>query len=324
MDWTDRIGRRIRLRDLHIVLAVAEAGSMARASARLAISHPVVSKTISDLEHTLRVRLFDRKPQGVELTAYGHALLKCGTTVFDEMRQGLKQIEFLTDPDSGELRIGCPEIVMAGLLPAILEKFVRQYPRIRLHVVHANTALLEFRELRERTVELLIGRTPTPLLDDDLQLETLFREPFVAVASPHSQWARRRRIAPADLLDQSWVLPPYDSAPGRLIFELFHACDLEPPVPSMTTLSIQLTTALVASGRFVGLLPLSVANFSAGRKMLKKLPVSLPAMHVSTNIITVKNRTMSPLAELFIACAREVAKPLANQAAASANSVAKR
>src|ERR1051325_11654184 len=153
MDWADRIGRRIRLRDLHIVLAVAESGSMAKASARLAISHPVVSKTISDLEHNLGVRLFDRKPQGVELTAYGRALLKCGTTVFDEMRQGLKQVEFLTDPGSGELRIGCPESVMAGLLPAIVEKFVQRYPRIRLHAAHANTALREFREQSDRSEE---------------------------------------------------------------------------------------------------------------------------------------------------------------------------
>lgn len=313
MDWADRIGRRIRMRDLHIVLAVAEAGSMAKASARLAISHPVVSKTISDLEHTLGVRLFDRKPQGVELTAYGRALLKCGTTVFDEMRQGLKQIEFLTDPDSGELRIGCPEIVMAGLLPAIIEKFVRQYPRIRLHAVHANTALHEFHELRERNVELLIGRTPMPLLDDELQVETLFAEPFVAVGPPDGEWARRRRIALAELLDEPWVLPPYDSAPGRLILEIFRGCDLEPPVPGMTTLSIQLTTALVGSGRFVGLLPMSVADFSARREMLKKLPVTLPGTHTPTNIITVKNRTLSPLADLFIACAREVATPLADQ-----------
>lgn len=324
MDWADRIGRRIRLRDLHIVLAVAESGSMAKASARLAISHPVVSKTITDLEHTLGVRLFDRKPQGVELTAYGRALLKCGTTVFDEMRQGLKQIEFLTDPDSGELRIGCPEIVMAGLLPAIVEQFVRQHPRIRLHVVHANTALLEFRELRERNVELLIGRTPTPLLDDELQFETLFTEPFVAVGASQSGWSRRRRIELAELLDEPWVLPPYDSAPGRLIFEIFRACDLEPPVPGMTTLSVQLTTALVASGRFVGLLPSSVADFSAQRAMLKRLPVLLPGTHATTNIIMVKNRTLSPLAELFIACAREVARPLANQAAAGPTGVAKR
>jgi DNA-binding transcriptional LysR family regulator len=297
---------------------------MAKASARLAISHPVVSKTISDLEHTLGVRLFDRKPQGVELTGYGRALLKCGTTVFDEMRQGLKQIEFLTDPDSGELRIGCPEIVMAGLLPAIIDKFVRQYPRIRLHAIHANTALLEFRELRERNVELLIGRTPMPLLDEEMELETLFHEPFVAVAALKSGWARRRRIALADLIDEPWVLPPYDSAPGRLIFEIFHQSNLAPPVAGMMTLSIQLTTALVASGRFVGLLPNSVANFSAGREMLKKLPIKLPGENFSTSLITVKNRTLSPLAELFIACAREIARPLAGQASEAANGAAKR
>ena len=71
MDWADRIGRRIKLRDLHILLAVAECGSMSKASVRLGISHPVVSKTISDLEHSLGVRLFDRGPQGVELTTYG-------------------------------------------------------------------------------------------------------------------------------------------------------------------------------------------------------------------------------------------------------------
>ena len=137
MDWADRIGRRIRLRDLHIVLAVAERGSMAKAAAHLSISHPVVSKTISDLERTLGVRLFDRSVQGVELTAYGQALLNCGVTVFDEMRQGLKQIELLADPTSGDLRIGSPEITMAGLLPAIVERFSAQYPRVRLHVTLA-------------------------------------------------------------------------------------------------------------------------------------------------------------------------------------------
>jgi DNA-binding transcriptional LysR family regulator len=81
MDWADRIGSRIRLRDLHILLAVAESGSMSKAATQLAISHPVVSKTISDLEQTLGVRLFDRTSQGVEPTTYGQTLLKCGVLV---------------------------------------------------------------------------------------------------------------------------------------------------------------------------------------------------------------------------------------------------
>ena len=95
MDWVDRIGRRIRLRDLHILLAVTECERV-KAAAQLSISHPVVSKTISDLEQTLGVGYFSRGPQGVEPTAYGKVLLDCGVTVFDEMRQGLTRIEFLT------------------------------------------------------------------------------------------------------------------------------------------------------------------------------------------------------------------------------------
>jgi DNA-binding transcriptional LysR family regulator len=311
MDWADRIGRRIRLRDLHILLAVAECGSMSKASARLAISHPVVSKTISDLEQSLGVRLFDRNTQGVELTHYGRALLNCGVIVFDEMRQGLKQIEFLANPSAGDLRIGCPEIEIAGIFPAIVERFSRLHPGIRLQVIHANTSMQQFHELRGRNVELLIGRAPTPLLEDDLALENLFDEAFVAVAGPGSPWARRPHLELAELIDEPWVLPPYDSVPGPFIIEIFRANNLQPPPASISTLSPQLTTILIATGRFLGFLPSSVVRFSGGQVGLRILPLKLPLHQAGHYIITVKNRTLSPLAKLLIDCAREVAKPLA-------------
>jgi DNA-binding transcriptional LysR family regulator len=306
MDWADRIGRRIRLRDLHIVLAVAERGSMAKAAEHLGISHPVVSKTISDLEQTVGVRFFDRNSQGVELTTYGRALFKCGVTVFDEMRQGLKQIEFLAHPDSGELAIGCSDITMASLLPVIAERFSIQHPGIRLHVIHADTAMLQFHALHERNVELLIGRMPRVSVDDDLVVETLFDEPFVAVCGIRSRWARRRHIALADLVDAPWILPPYDSVPGSLILEIFRANKMQAPRARLVTLSGHLTATLIGTGRFVGLLPSSVARFSASRAGLKILAIDLPAPRVATAIITVKNRTLSPLAELFIDSAREI------------------
>ena len=106
MQWADRIGRRIRLRDLHVLHAVAQAGTMTKAAGQLAISVPVVSKTIADLEHTVGVPLLDRSPQGVEPTAYGRALLRRGLAAFDELRQGVRDIEFLSDPASGFGRSG--------------------------------------------------------------------------------------------------------------------------------------------------------------------------------------------------------------------------
>jgi DNA-binding transcriptional LysR family regulator len=308
MDWSDRIGRRVRLRDLHIVLAVAESGSMAKASAKLSISHPVVSKAISELEQTLGVSLFDRSSQGVAPTQYGRALLDAAVNVFDEMRQGFKRIEFLADPTSGELAVGCPEIILAGVLPAITEHFLGQHPRVQLRVIHADTALMQFDQLRKHNVELLIGRMPRPFVEEDLVSEPLFDEPFSVVAGRDSQWARRRRVELADLAAETWVLPPPDSVPGISIAEIFREHGLKHPRAGVLTLSVQLTATLIATGRFVGMLPNSVARFSADRVGLKILPVKVPTVLGSVVVITVKNRTPSPLAQLFINSARAVAK----------------
>src|ERR1700749_96263 len=128
MKWTDRVGRGVKLRDLHIVLEVAEAGSMTRGAEKLAVSYPVISKTIAELERTLGVKLFDRSVSGVEPTPYGRALLKSGVAVFDEMRKGLQQIEFIKQPDAGDLRIGSSIVVDAGLLPPILARFSQDFP----------------------------------------------------------------------------------------------------------------------------------------------------------------------------------------------------
>jgi DNA-binding transcriptional LysR family regulator len=160
MQWTDRVGRRLKLRDLHVLLAVAKSGSMGKAAAALAISQPSVSKAIADVEHSLGLRLLDRGPQGIEPTIYGHALLKCGVAVFDELRQGIRELEFLTDPTAGELRIGCSETMAAGFVSAVIDRLSREYPRAVLHLVPADTTTLLNRELRQRTVELVVASIP--------------------------------------------------------------------------------------------------------------------------------------------------------------------
>ena len=146
MQWTDRIGRRLKLRDLHILLAVAKSGSMGKAAADLAISQPSVSKAIAEVEHAIGLRLLDRGPQGIEPTIYGRALLKCGVAVFDELRQGVKEVEFLTDPNAGEVRIGCTETMAAGFVSAIIDRLSRQYPRVTFHLIPADSITLLNRE----------------------------------------------------------------------------------------------------------------------------------------------------------------------------------
>jgi DNA-binding transcriptional LysR family regulator len=122
---------------------------------------------------------------------------------------------------------------------------------------------------------------------------------------------RRRNVALEELISEPWVLPPYDSVPGSLILQIFKASRLQPPQPSIVTLSGQLTVTLTASGLFVGVSPGSVAHFHR-RAGLKILALKLPAVHSATSIVTVKNRTLSPSANLFIDCARQVIRPIAS------------
>src|SRR5882724_466441 len=107
MQINDRIGHRLKLHNLHVLMAVVQAGSMNKAAALLNTTQPAISKSIAELERTVGVRLLDRNTQGVEPTSYGRALLDGGTAVFDDLRQAVKNIEFLADPTTGEVRIGC-------------------------------------------------------------------------------------------------------------------------------------------------------------------------------------------------------------------------
>src|SRR5919198_1430263 len=119
MQWHERVGRRLKLRDLHILLAVLEAGAMSKAASRLAISQPAVSKAIADIEYTVGLPLIDRTRKGLVPTAYGRALARRAAIVFDELKQAVDELESLADPTVGELRIGSSEAMAAGLLPAI-------------------------------------------------------------------------------------------------------------------------------------------------------------------------------------------------------------
>ena len=137
MESIDRVTRRLKLQNLRVLDAVVRSGSMARAAGELHISQPAISKAIGELEHTVGVRLLDRGRYGVEPTAYGRALLRRSVTVFDELRESVKEIEYLSDPTAGELRIGALEAVAAGLLAATIERLSRKHPRIIFHVTTA-------------------------------------------------------------------------------------------------------------------------------------------------------------------------------------------
>jgi DNA-binding transcriptional LysR family regulator len=311
MEWHDRIGRRLRLRDLHTLVTVARRGSMAKAAAELAITQPAVSRVIADMEHTLGVPLLDRKPQGVEPALFGHALIKWGDGVFEDLRHAIRDIQFLADPTSGEVRIGTNGPMAEGLLPAVIDRVSRQYPNIYFQVALALDTAYQYGELRGRKFDLILGRIPQPFAHEDLNAEVLFDDRIYVVAGAQNQWARKRKVKLADLIDEPWVLPRPEAAAGAFVQEAFRANGMELPRHGVSCGSLQFTYMLMATGRYLGLFPASLLHFSGNRFALKVLPVKLTMTPPPVGIVTVKNRTILPAAKLFIDCLRTVASPLA-------------
>jgi len=312
MQLSDRIGLRIKLHDLHVLMAVVQAGSMSKAAALLNTTQPAISRSIAELERTIGVRLLDRNPQGVEPTEYGRALLDGGVAVFDGLRQAAKNIEFLADPAAGEVRVGCTPLLAAGFVSALVDRLSRRYPRIVFHVVTGYVEPLH-RELIERNVDLLIVWRFGRVVDERLDFEVLVDDSCVVATGAQSPWARRRRIGLAELANESWVLPPPGSWIGSVAREAFRASGLDYPRATVVTDSPQVRISLLETGRFVTIFPASAMKFPAGRSEIKVLPVELPMARLANGIVTLKNRTPSPVAQLFIECAREVAKPLAKR-----------
>jgi DNA-binding transcriptional LysR family regulator len=313
MQLSDRIGRRMKLHDLHVLMAVVQAGSMRKAAAQLNTTQPSISRSIAELEDAVGMRLLDRLPQGVEPTVYGRALLNGGAAMFDDLRQAVKNIEFLADPEAGEVRILSGYHHAPNIVSAIVDRLSQRYPRIVFHVTCADSTDVMQQELYARKVDLLIARRWGSTSDERLKFEFLFDDSYFVVAGAQHPLARRRRVGPAALASASWVLPPWESPPGALVREAFRASGLDDPHVTIFAILPEVRRRLLATGRFLTIFPTSVLTTFTERSDVKVLPVKLRLAQVPIGIVTLKNRTLSPVAKLFIEHAREVAKPLATQ-----------
>jgi DNA-binding transcriptional LysR family regulator len=307
MKWTERIGRRLKLSDLHLFITVVEMGSMGKAAERLALSQSSVSKAIGDLEHTIGVRLLDRTVTGVAPTAYGLALCKRSMFAFDELRQGIKDMEFLADPTVGEVRIGCPEAIASGLLVKVLDQFSSRYPRVKVRVSNADNMAQELWQLRERQVDLLLGSVANLFAEEDLEAEVLYNDrPFI-VSGSNNQWARRHKIELEELLGEPWLLP----GEGFSQAQVFQSQGFAVPKFGVTSYSVYHRILLLTTGRFIGLLSGSVLRFSPAEHLsLSVLPVDFSPGTWPVAIITLKNRTIIPVVQTFMDCIRDVTRPL--------------
>ncbi len=301
-----RMYRRVTLRDLQILLAIAQFGSMAKAASHLSITQPAVSQAVANLERAFGARLIDRGHLGAVLTSYGEAIQKRGMEVFDVLKQGSRDIEYLSDARTGDVWIGANEVLLGGFVPAVVQRLAEQHSNIAVHALTVNSSDFDFEKLRGRKLDLLLGRI-MPQIDDDLNVEPLFEEGLSVVVGQSSPWARRRKVALAELAGGPWIFGESDNIVRSLVSQVFCDNGLDAPRVGIVSVSMHLRLALLATGKYISTIPNSFVRYGVDRWSLKILPIDL-GLRLPVGIFTLKNRTLSPVALNFIKDVRTVAK----------------
>jgi DNA-binding transcriptional LysR family regulator len=307
MPWNDRLRRRLKLRSLDILMAVVQAGGIGKAAGRLNMSQPAVSQAIADLEDALGVRLLDRTRRGVEPTPHGLALIKRGAAMFEELRQGVQDMDFLSDPTAGEIRIGTTGPIAAAIVVPVIDRLSRQHPRMAFDVTVDDTTALS-RRLAERKIEVGLVRMTGALIEEHA-VEVLFEDSLVVAAGANNPLARRRKIELAELVNEPWVLQPGDNYFGSIVADAFRARGLVLPRLTVATTSPIVRNELLPTGRFLTVVAAFSLKLPRKHRTLKALTV-LPNTRHRIAIITLKNRSLSPIAQLFIGGVRAISRTL--------------
>jgi DNA-binding transcriptional LysR family regulator len=228
-------------------------------------------------------------------------LLRGSTAAFDSLRQTIKEIQFLAEPTTGEVKLGCPETI-AVILPPIIQKLHQRHAGIVVNVSTVFAPTLDLPQLRDRNLDFALVRiSDKHQFADDLNVEVLFNDEMVIVSGENSPFARRRKLALAELIDEPWVLPPDYSLNSTTVAEAFKALGLAAPKSAVVTFSVQLRAGLLQSGRYLTVLPRSIMRSQTDQMGLKILPVSLnQPSGWPVALVTLKDRTLNPVAQLFI------------------------
>jgi DNA-binding transcriptional LysR family regulator len=233
-------------------------------------------------------------------------------SAFDELSQGFRDIDILSDPTAGQVTIGCPEAIASGLLGAVMVRFCAQFPRVVVKVEEANNVAYEYQMLRERKVDLLLGSITRPFVEEDLDAQVVYEDRPYITAGPTHRLALRRRVEVAELLEQQWVLPG-ESILRSVLEEALEARGFALPRIGVKSYSVHQRITLLATGRFVSADSRSVLRYNGAASSLNLLRVDLPIRFWPVAIVTLKGRTINPVVQTFVDCVRDVSKPLAIQ-----------
>lgn len=254
---SDYLVRRLRLRHLELLVALADIGTMRAAAGQLHLSQPALSKMLGEIETGFGARLFERSAQGLTANALGEAVVYRARVMLGELTRGEEEVHALRTGATGVLRLGT--LSVSASVPRAIAHLRQRHPGARVQVQEGRVRDMVQR-LLDGELDCVFGAiTPELLASEQLPLlrpAVLLEDALCVLAAQAHPLARRRALAWADLRDQPWVAPPKDTLVRQGLMTAFLNGGLQPPEPVVEVLSsvtvgslLRLDPALLAAVR---------------------------------------------------------------------------
>jgi len=277
-------------RRLQYFLAVYDHGSLGRAAASLNLTQPALSKSIHQLEGTLKVKLFDRTSKGLVPTIYGETLSLHARAVQSELRHAEREIALMTGAAKGEVRIGVTPSIATSVMPRVASIVYAERPGLQLTVIEA-LVQNHAPALRRGELDLFLGGWARGM-DSDLATEVV-RSDTVGVCARAGHPLAAGRVRVPRLVAYPWVLPPHTEFWLDHLDRTFVSAGLPPPPPAVISNSASFITSMVRGGDFLTYLPSLLVRHDRTAERLTMLNV--PELDVSIDVnVTYRARTVLP------------------------------
>ena len=294
---------RLKLRQLRLLTAIADEGTVLKGSQALNIAQPAATKSIKELEDALGVQLFDRSSRGVTPTDFGEVMIKHAKLILTQLRHAGEELQSLEEGLSGRVHVGTLLAASTSLLPRALARLRERRPGIAVTVAEGTIDRL-MPGLRTGDIDVVLGRLPEYREREGLRQEVLYLDTVSIMVRADHPLTRRKALILADLVDQAWVMPPPQTSLRRQIDHAFRHEGLEPPRDVIESVSILTNHALLMSTDMLAAMPHQVGTAQAG---LVALPVALEGANSRIGATTHANVELSAAARYFMSLIHEVA-----------------
>lgn len=293
------IHSRLRLRQLRLMLALEEFGSLRRAADAIGMTQPAATKMLHEAESVLGVELFERLSRGMRPTPFGETVIYYARMVFAELSGMREELVALESGNLGRVTIGAIPALASGLLTRTIATLKKSHPRLSMSI-QVDTSDVLVQALLQDQLDVVLGRIPTGARADDLLFDSLGEEALCVIAGAQNPFAQAKELSWNELQSMTWVLQQHPSPQRAIVNQAFHNARVDIPSSIVETTSIMTMLSLLQQTDMIGVTPRSVVNDYPGRHLLAILPVTFEPRLPPYGLITRRHRIKSSAMQAFI------------------------